>query len=322
MLTHTDDAFATMLLCSQMSVSREEPVKPLTTAEWNALKEAVAATRLSQLGVLMELDISGLKYELDISEDRAYRLYALLSRKVPLSYALEHFLEAGIDIVTQGESGYPASILEKLGEKAPPMLYFAGSLSLAESAGVTITGLRSAREDARACAAGLAREAVRAGCAVVSGGGSRGVDQACERAALEAGGHVVCCLAESLTGKLGQLEAGRAAREGRALYLSAVHPDAPYTQSHALERNKLLYAQGLAAFAVALDSHGEAWEGAAEALRKRWCDKLYAWDTGLYPGNRALILKGATPFAGAEAVNMTQLLPHWRRPAFEQMSLF
>ena len=138
-MAHNDDAFATMLLMSQMSANRDEIVRPLSGAEYYQLKEQVAQSFVRTLGGLIGMDLSGLMRALGIGELEAYRLGVLLNRIMPLSYALEKFGEAGIEIFTVDESGYPERLVTRLGEKAPPMIYSSGNLKLSARSAIART---------------------------------------------------------------------------------------------------------------------------------------------------------------------------------------
>ena len=121
-MPHNDDAFATMLLMSQLSASRDEIVRPLSTAEFYSLRDAVGRCGLGSLGSLIGMDLSAIRRSLGLEESEAYRLCVLLNRVMPLSYALERFTEGGLDIVTVDEADYPERMRGRLERKAPPMI--------------------------------------------------------------------------------------------------------------------------------------------------------------------------------------------------------
>ena len=104
--------------------------------------------------------------------------------------------------------------------------------------------------------------------------------------------------------------------EGRAAVLSPEHPEAPFTVSHAIARNKLLFAMADAAFIFNTDGR----RGESDALQNRTCDWIYAW-TG-YPGNQPLIAKGAVPFNGLTAAELDDMSRHWSSSRAQQLNIF
>ena len=321
-MRQTDEVFATVLLLSQLTINRNELARPLTTAEWYRFRETVRASRVGSLGNLLGMDISALQQELGIPEQDAFRIFSLLNRTVHLSYVLEKFFEKGIDIVTIGEEEYPKRLVERLGEKAPPMLYYAGDLKLCQEKGILMAGAGNMKEAGERCVQTLVDKIIRAGYLLITGG-TRGVDWLIEQTADECGGKVVSFLAEALVGKLAEPGVQAMVSGGRMLLLSTVHPEAPFTMTHALNRNKCLYTLAQSAFIVTADAQkGSTWEGAMEALRKKWADKIFVWDNECFEGNRQLILNGAMPVKDVEALSVQQLVTQWQSPSFEQISLF
>lgn len=319
-MPHNDDAFATMLLMSQLSADREELVRPLTPVEFYRLRAQVQASAVGRLGGLIGMDVSALKSALEMQEADAYRLCVLLNRIMPLSYALERFIDAGIDIVTADEIGYPESMIRCLADKAPPMLYACGSLGLAARPSVAVLGVGGAKRGVEACAARVIGQAARAHLVLV-GGGEFGFGRMVEAEAERTGASFISFLAESLSERIYQPGLSEMIVRERALVLSAVHPDAKYTVSHALERNKCLYALGGVAIVVGCEQEkGVTWEGACAALRNRWVDELYVWDESELKGNRALIARGAKPFREAKDIPYKKIADGWGTPAYEQLS--
>lgn len=321
-MAHNDDAFATMLLMSQMSANRDEIERPLSWAEYYQLRARVADSSIGRLGNLIGMDLFAIRRALDMSEAEAYKLCVLLNRIMPLSYALEKFSEAGIEITTVDEHGYPEKLITRLGEKAPPMIYSAGDLSLAKHSAIALIGNSSAKAEVAEFARRMVKAAVDAGLVVVTGG-ENGFGRMVEREAGQQGGKVISFLAESLSEHIRMPGMGEMISSGRALLLSSVHPEARYTASHALERNKCIYGLSGAAFVICCEKgRGAAWDGACSAMRNRYTDKVYVWDNPSLPGNRELIERGATGFTDPALLPLNEMKRVWDTPAFEQMSLF
>ena len=104
--------------------------------------------------------------------------------------------------------------------------------------------------------------------------------------------------------------------EGRAAVLSAEHPDALFTVSHAIARNKLLFAMADAVFIFNTDGR----RGETDALQNRACDWVYAWEG--YEGNRPLIAKGAVPFGALTDEAIDEMSRHWSSSQARQVSMF
>jgi len=321
-LAHNDDAFATMLLMSQMSANRDEIERPLSCAEYYQLRSRVSESSVGRLGGLIGMDLYAIRRALDMSEAEAYRLCVLLNRIMPLSYALEKFGEAGIEITTVDEAGYPGKLVSALDEKAPPMIYSAGDLSLTKKSSIALIGNSSAKTEVTEFAAKMVSAAVEAGLVVVTGG-ENGFGRAVEREVIQQGGELTSFLAESLSEHMHKQGMSEMIATGRALLTSVVHPEARYTASHALERNKCIYGLSNAAFVICCEKgRGAAWDGACSAMRNRYTEKVYVWDHPSLPGNRELIARGAAGFSDPRELPLKEMKRVWDTPAFEQMSLF
>ena len=321
-IKHNDDAFATMLLMSQITPDREELVRPLSTAEWHNLRARVREVGMPGMGALIGLDMSGFIMQLDTTEQEAYRLCVLLSRMLPLSMAMERCAMNGIDVVTHDERAYPARLRDRLGVKAPAMVYLSGRSELFKQDAIAILGAMPAREGAETEVRALAARAVQAGYVVVTDG-TPGLSRIAGDEAERAGGRVIEVVADALTQHVMQKDMLKmiAMRTGAAF--AVVHPDAPYTRTHAIARNKCVYGLCQAAFVFSVEEKkGATWDGACEALSRKYCDAIYAWDADVYPDNRALIARGATPFRTITDASFDQFARTWRSQAALQLSLF
>lgn len=321
-ITHNDEAFATMLLMSQITPSREELVRPLTNGEWHALKKKVREAGLGGLGALIDMDMSGFMISLDMTEQEAYRMSVLLSRVLPLTVSMEQFAMRGIDVLTYDERPYPARLRERLALRAPAMVYLSGRSELFLQDAVAILGSMPAREGVEAEVRALTAMAVEAGYIIVTDG-TVGLGRIAEDEALRQGGRVLEVLGGGQVTRVEEPDMAGMLSSRRGAALSLVHPFAPYTASHATSRNKCIYALCQAAFIFAAEEKkGATWDGACEAIARRWCDAVYAYDTGAYAGNRPLIARGASPFSAVTPGLFAQMTRTWRSQAARQMSLF
>ena len=314
---HTDDAYAAMLLTMALSPNKEEYARPLSTQEFRRFEAAARASRFRGIGKLLDVDISGLMIYLGISEAEAYRAFTLMHRGVQLSYALEDFASRGIDAVTRYDEEYPRRLERKLKDAAPPFLYRCGNAEILNRPAIAIAGISGVRTtpEARQIIATLVDGAARLGYAVITGG-EPGVARLAASLVAERGGSLVDILGGGMGEHLEGETIAQLVGEGRAAVLSPEHPEAPFTVSHAIARNKLLFAMADAAFIFNTDGR----RGESDALQNRTCDWIYAW-TG-YPGNQPLIAKGAVPFNRLTAAELDDMSRHWSSSRAQQLNIF
>jgi predicted Rossmann fold nucleotide-binding protein DprA/Smf involved in DNA uptake len=304
-MKHNDAAFATMLLVGSMAADKEELVKPLSPAEYYRLRADEAAAGMGGLGALIGMDVSGIKKAFGMSESEAYRVCVLMNRVMPLSYALERFAEAGISIVTIDATNYPKRLLNRLGHKAPPMLYICGELKLADRPCAAIAG--EAAGEATDIICELAARATGEGVALATGD-EPGAGRAAEDAILKNGGQLILCMAGAMSERVYRAGVSEMIVERRALAISAVHPDSLYTSPRAMERNRCLYALANSAVIMKMrQEKGAAWEGARAALNSSWIERVYAWEHPSSPAGRRLIASGATAFKSAEEIILSNI---------------
>ena len=319
-MQYCDDAYAVMLLTMALTANREEYARPLSTQEFRRLDAAVRASELRSPGKLLGLDISGLMQQLGITEEEAYRIFTLLNRSVQLTYSLEGFLEQGIEVVTQYDRRYPRRLILRLGEAAPPVFYIAGNAELLNRPMLAVVGNSGVKTSpvVRASVEKIVSEARRLGYAVVTGG-ELGVGRLALNCTAAGEGVQVDVLGGNLAGLAGHVHEPtfiELSAQQRTAAVSLEHPEALFTVSHAIARNKVLFALAEAAFVF--NSDGK--RGEIDAIRDRVCDYVYAWDG--YPGNQPILAKGAQPFASAENLDFDDLRRRWLASRAEQLSLF
>ena len=316
-MNFSDDAFVTMLLSVALSPNREEYARPLSNPELKRLEERVRASSLHRLGRLMNVDISGLMAQLDISEEEAYRLYTLLNRGVQLSYALETYQRQGIELVTRCDDDYPQRPRRRMADAAPPVFYRCGNEALLQKPMLAIVGISGVKTspEVRDAVEYLVRNAVRLGYTILTGG-ERGVSRVAQGVVLQCGGTLVEVLGGGMLEHVREEDIADLLAEGQAAVISLEHPEALFTVSHAIARNKLLFSLAEAAFVFNTDGK----RGELDAIRSRYCDWIYAW-TG-FPANQGLIVRGATPISNVSALDIDELSRHWKGGESEQLNIF
>lgn len=314
---HTDDAYAAMLLTMALSPNKEEYARPLSTAEFRRFEAAARESQYRGIGRLLDMDISGLMIYLGLSEEEAYRAFTLLHRGVQLSYALEGFAAEGIEVVTQYDAGYPERLRRKLGAGAPPAFYRCGNEDLLNKSAVAIVGVSGVKTtpEARSAIETLVRGALEKGYGIITGG-EPGVSRMAAGLVAELGGTLVDILGGGMREHLNGESVELLVAGGRGAVLSLEHPDAMFTVSHAIARNRLLFSLADAAFVFSTDGR----RGESEALQNRTCDWIYAFEP--YAGNRPLIARGAVPFSGLTPADIDAMSRHWSSSRSQQINMF
>lgn len=310
------DRNAILCLCSHVCLGAESI--PLTTGEYRDL-----AGLLSRVGKTPGdlFDFSPGDYAslpgFDIPQRE--RVLRLLDRYAALSSALGRYRSMGIDTVTRTDEHYPGILKQKLSDSCPPLLYYAGDLSLSEKPCIGYVGSRNIEPEDVDFGVQTVRKTSARGYGVVSGG-ARGVDTVCATEALQSGSFCVEYLPDSLSKKVQRSDAATRLQAGRLLLMSAAAPDAPFRTSFAMMRNRFIYAQSVATVVVRANlGKGGTWSGATDSLRNGLCPVL-CWDHP-YPGNRGLIDKGAIPIDDTwDGMPPCPAAPEV--PTFEQASFF
>jgi predicted Rossmann fold nucleotide-binding protein DprA/Smf involved in DNA uptake len=187
--------------------------------------------------------------------------------------ARAHELVRSGQCLTAADAAYPRS----WHSFAPPAVWLIGALPSGPLLGVV--GSRRICSEASAFAADVAREGVRLGMSLVTGG-AVGADMAAAGAVPGA--------------SLLVLPHGLGSYKGTLAAVSACAPGDLFSTAHAMERNALIYAaSGATVVAHARFREGGTWHGATDALRRRLCP-LIARDDGTQAA-RALFALGATP---------------------------
>ncbi len=316
-MQYSDDGYAAMLLTMALSPNREEYARPYSVQEFRRLESTVRGSELRQIGRLLNIDISGLMIYLGISEEEAYRAYTLLNRNVPLTYALEGFARQGIEVVTCYDAEYPKRLCQKLRESAPPFFYRCGNPSLLTQPAIAIVGISGVRTDpaVRDAIDSLLRGATERGYAVITGG-ELGVSRVAAGLAAQYGGRLLDVLGGNMLEHVHSEGIAEMIASGSGAAISLEHPESMFTVSHAISRNKTLFALADAAFIFNTDGR----RGETDALQNGYCDWIYAWDA--YPGNRGLISRGAIPLGSAGAQDFDEMSRHWASSSAEQLNMF
>ena len=292
-MIYSDSAMAAILLCTNLGIEGE--YKPLTLKEWNGLGKTV-----NDMGYkIADLLKSEFTEKLPISEKQKEQIKLLTGRGFSIALKLQELENKGIYIVTQFDSDYPKYLKRKLREKMPPVLFYAGDITLAGKIGIAIVGSRDVDDAGMLFAKDLAKKATKEKLIIYSGG-AKGVDSISEKAAIDEGGYVVSFIGDSLSKKIRNKDVIQNILNKRILLFSDVNPDTGFSVGRAMNRNKFIYAAAHGAFVVSSDfGKGGTWTGAVENINNSWT-KLFVWSSCVKKGNKELISKGAIPYVISE----------------------
>ena len=281
-----------LLLCTGLALGRDSAALELTPSEWRELSTKIDGSSLESISQLLGLSSAELELSLGVESAFSQRLAMLLGDAIQLDGPLSRLESIGITVTTLFENDYPSRLKEKLGTRAPLVLYVAGTLPTGPRTAVGIVGSRDVNERGRAFAHRLGQECAQARVQVVSGA-ARGVDQVSMNACLELGGSAVGIVADGLERAIVNPEIRSAIETGSLALVSPYLPSAHFSIANAMNRNKVIYA--LADYSIVVDSalqKGGTWQGAQEALRHRWSPVFVRSGEECGAGNSELIRRG------------------------------
>lgn len=267
--------------------------KPLTVSQFRVLASRVRnAADPGEDRDLTQRDLLALGY----GGDMAQRIVDLLSEEALLDHYLQRGHKLGCRPLSRISEGYPKTLKRKLGLESPGCIWAKGDLSLLDRPCVSLVGSREIRQENKEFARQVGIEAARQGYALVSGN-ARGADSVAQRACLEAGGSVICVVADELASKP-LLE--------RVLFLSEDDFDQPFSAQRALSRNRSIHALGAVTLVAQAELRsGGSWDGSARNLRCGW-SPLCCFNDGS-DAALELVQMGALPVSAPELSDFAAL---------------
>ncbi len=261
--------------------------KPLTVAQMRELfRRSEGMKRRDEHQDVNVYDFVSIGY----SPKTAQHIIDLLHDELRLRMYLHTARKEGIHLVTRATESYPVLLRQRLGLDSPGCLWAKGDLSLLGKPAVALVGSRELEADNARFAAEAGRQAALQGYVLISGN-ARGADKVAQRACLEAGGQVICVVADSLTDK-------RPVKN--VLYLSEDSFDLPFSAARALSRNRVIHAMAGKVFVAQCGYQmGGTWSGTTQNLRFGW-SPVFVYGDGS-PAAALLV------DMGAEAVELDSL---------------
>lgn len=248
-----------VLLMARWSVNG---TKPLTNSEFAEVRRGLGSPPHEKAEALLARSLPLQFPGLD-----PVRLSALLDRGLGVFHQLERWMQAGVWVVSWSDPHYPDRF-KILKNRAPMLIFGAGSLQAGEGSALACLGSRNASPERLALAERVGKSCAEEGITLVSGG-ARGVDSQAMMGALDAGGRSLGLLSDSLLRESTKKLYRQALLEGRLCLMSEVHPDARFEVGNAMARNRLAYACADAALIVECEPNkGGTWAGALDALKE------------------------------------------------------
>ncbi len=309
---------AIAVLCSHLCVG--EGVTPLEPKEYSSFATLLRSKKIDPEDIL-RFGKQDFVQQLDMTEIQADRFLRLLDRSASLSFEISKYESMGITVQTRADAAYPKKLKEKLGNACPPLFYAAGDPTIAAQSAIGFVGSRSIGESDILFTQSAVRNVLNNGHIIVSGG-AKGCDSIAEETALDAGGAAIAYLSDSMMRKLRNAKTLQAVQHGKLLLLSVVKPDAGFNTGVAMMRNRYIYAQSEATVVVKSDfNKGGTWNGATENLKNQWALTLCRNHLS-YPGNKALIEKGAIPVEDDWDGSIQAFTAKEKQESVQQLSLF
>ncbi len=313
-----DRSTAIAVLCSHLCVS--EGVAPLEPKEYSSFAALLRSKKIDPEDIL-HFGKQDFIQVLDMTENQAERFLRLLDRSASLSFEISKYESMGITVLTRADAAYPKRLKEKLGNVCPPLFYAAGDPTIATRSAIGFVGSRSISDNDVLFTQSAVWNVLKKGHVIVSGG-AKGCDSIAEETALEAGGEAIAYLSDSMMRKLRKAKTLQTVQQGKLLLLSVVKPDAGFNTGVAMMRNKYIYAQSEATLVVKSDyNKGGTWSGATENLKNHWALTLCRNHLS-YPGNKALIERGAIPVDDDWDGSIEVFTEKENQESAQQLSLF
>lgn len=267
--------------------------RPLTTAQMRLLAQRIQGHGpFEGEGDLNAQDLVSMGYARDVAE----HIVALLADQALLQRYLQKAKARKCVPLTRQDARYPAAVRKKLGLDSPGCLWAKGDIRLLEGNLISLVGSRILNEENRQFARQVGLECARQGVTLVSGN-AFGADQTAQNACLDAGGRVICVVADALHSHL---------ERENVLFLSEEDYDAPFSSLRALRRNRVIHTLGRGVLvAQCREGRGGTWSGTSQNLHAGWT-RVCAFCDGS-AGMQALADMGAEKISLAELRDLPEL---------------
>lgn len=230
--------------------------RPLTIAQFRDLTlRARNMVRPQSDRIMTEEDLVDLGY----NHTATNRILTLLSHTQQLDWYLHNGKQRQCFPLTRINENYPLVLHKRLGAECPGSLWVKGDISLLYEPAISVVGSRDLNEPNLRFAQEAGSQAAKQGYVLISGN-ARGADKAAQQACLEAGGKVICVVADPLE---------KHTLKPDVLYIAEDGFDLPFSAQRALQRNRIIHCLGQKVLVAQSSLHkGGTWSGTAKNLAK------------------------------------------------------
>ncbi|HAD22554.1 Predicted Rossmann fold nucleotide-binding protein DprA/Smf involved in DNA uptake [Kandleria vitulina] len=318
------NSFSAILYCSTLIPTS---IPPLTYDEWYEVEKKIEEHNLNDVSRLMGMNEMTLTNVVGLDAYLSLKIIARATLMAEMFYALYRLEQEGIQVTTKYEDNYPKSLL-KLKKRMPPVLFYAGDLSLIKEDNVSIVGPQTSSKKLKRMVKMAVSKLARERRTLISGD-IKGVDQYALKQMLSSGGNVVGVLSDHLIDKIKEYK--RYISKGKLCLISAIDPYAFFDVTNALDRN--IYVCGLSScqiIAAVLINSGAVWFTAIQNLHYNWTRQL-VMEVPEYNGNLRLEEMGAIPISRDdlqsplsidEIIEKNNVYGEDEQPQIDQMSIF
>ena len=232
--------------------------RPLTVAQMRELERCIRRSiKPTEDRELCTDDV----VQLGCSEETAQKVVSLLTDDMLLVDYIHQGAANGCFPLSRATYGYPAKLVQCLGEEAPGCIWYKGNVSLLSRPAIALVGSRELALENAQFARQIGELAARYRLVLISGN-ARGADAIAQERCLKAGGSVISVVADQLLHKT-------ASRQ--VLYVSEDGFDEPFSAQRALSRNRLIHCLGAVTFvAQCANGSGGTWDGTNRNLKGAW----------------------------------------------------
>lgn len=237
--------------------------------------------------------------ELGLPQTLTERIPALLSQESQAKAYLEQAERFGLRCITRKSPDYPRAIAQRMGSRAPGVLWAGGNTSLLALPCIGVVGSRDLRPRNRAFAEAAGKAIAQQGYCLVSGN-AIGADQAAQEAAFAAEGTVISVLPDAIS--------AHCPPRKNQLYLWEDSYDLPFSAPRALSRNHIIHAMGKKVLVAQVsDGSGGTWNGTIQNLLQGY-SPVFVFEDGSH-GAELLASRGAGLISTDALADLRALTP-------------
>ncbi len=274
-------------------------VRPLSFKEWHRLIACLFHSGIEDPGALDNMTLPEIAELYGMDNGFAKRIYTLLQKTEKTKQCLQQCRSCGIGVLGMDDDDYPLLLLQRLGDRIPPLFYYAGNKALLNQPAVSVTGTRQVSDAGKQFAAAAGRQIAKSGKVLVSGG-AVGCDTIAEYHATANGGGAVLYLAVSLQKAMQKPRYQKLLQQGRLCLVADYNPFVDFSAHRALYRNQYIYQSAKVSLVCESKAgSGGTYKGATEAIQSGTA-KVFINKGIDNAGNRMLIKNGGRPVTISE----------------------